>query len=244
MLAAALDYAGRGWRVFPCAGKRPRTAHGYKDASTSADRITEWWKRWPDADIAIATGGGLVVLDVGRRDRAPTLHELKQPSGSATETVAAETGGGGMHFYFTSEQRIRNSAGKLGVGLDIRGDGGYVIAPPSVHPSGRRYAWDVEPGETPPAPLPAWLGERDPTGTGSRVPQASGVSSSRTARRWVSATTAPPPSPATFSPVTSTLSSCSSSSSVGTRSGTAPHSGARKSPAPWRRSPGGRPRSV
>jgi hypothetical protein len=158
LVAAALSYAERRWAVFPLNGKLPRTAHGLKDASTDPEQIRDWWQRWPDAGIGIATGGGLLVLDVdpdhGGDD---ALAELERQHGELPETVRAETGGGGTHFYFSANGDLRNTAGRLGEGLDTRADGGYVVAPPSPHPSGRRYEWDVGPDEAEPPPPPQWL---------------------------------------------------------------------------------------
>lgn len=160
-LDAALDYAARGWRVFPCrpAGKLPLTEHGFKDATTDALVITAWREANPTANVAIATGAGLVVIDVDGLAGRASLRELEEKHGELPTTLHATTGGDGEHFYFAVPDgvEIRNSAGKLGKGLDIRGDGGYVIAPPSVHQSGHAYAWK---SDLPPAPLPAWLLEQ------------------------------------------------------------------------------------
>ena len=130
------------------------------DASADPEIVRQWWGRWPDANIAIATGAesGLVVLDVDvtddkRGDR--TLVELVRDRGPLGDTLHALTGSAGSHFYFAHPGgRVGNSAGRLGRGLDTRGDGGYVVAPPSVHASGHRYTWCAG-GEL--APLPAWL---------------------------------------------------------------------------------------
>lgn len=157
MLAAALDYAGHGWRVFPTAEKIPRTPRGCLDATTDPGVIGEWWSRWPSADVAVATGGGLIVLDVDGEPGADTLHELERVHEELPATVCAITGGGGAHYCFKSTAAVRCSAGKLGTGLDVRGDGGYVIVPPSSHKSGRRYEWCNPPDEVEVAPMPAWL---------------------------------------------------------------------------------------
>lgn len=160
MLAAALDYADRGLRTFPTAGKIPRTPRGCLDATVDRDRIAEWWSRWPDADIGVATGGGLIVLDVDGEHGADTLHDLERAHSPLPATVAVITGSGGAHYYLKSAAPVRNSAGKLGAGLDVRGDGGYVVCPPSSHESGRRYEWCVPPDEAEFAPLPGWLLDR------------------------------------------------------------------------------------
>jgi hypothetical protein len=158
--AAALTYVAHGWSVFPTAGKIPRTSHGLKDASTDAEQVRKWWQRWPDAGVAIATGraSNFFVLDVDGEAGADSLHELERQHRAMPDTVRVKTGGGGAHYYFRHPGGvIRNSAGALGAGLDCRGDGGYVCAPPSPHPSGRVYEWDVPPNEVELAPPPAWL---------------------------------------------------------------------------------------
>jgi putative DNA primase/helicase len=147
-----------GWQVFPlhslrdgictcgnsaCAspGKHPRTAHGLKDATTDPEQIRAWWEQWPDANIGIATGAesDLVVIDVDPR-HGGTLEAL----GELPPTLTVHTGGGGWHLYlnYPDGMTIRNSAStKLGQGIDVRGEGGYVVAPPSLHVSGQRYTW-------------------------------------------------------------------------------------------------------
>ena len=135
MKSAALWYAEkRGWPVFPAApgSKRPLTQNGFHDASVDPAQIEKWWDKWPDANVAIPTGAvsGLVVIDVDRkdgRDGAEAYINLGLP-----ETLAINTPTGGMHAYFRHPGvEVRNRANWL-PGIDIRGDGGYVIAPPSV----------------------------------------------------------------------------------------------------------------
>lgn len=174
-LVAALDLAARGWHVFPLNGKVPATEHGLHDATADRPQILRWWRAEPDAGIGIRCGreSGLVVLDIdpdhGGDD---ALHELEREHGALPETIEALTGGGGRHVYFRHPGgEIKNSVGKLGPGLDIRGDGGYVVAAPSRHPSGRRYAWEVDhhPDDLPAGDLPAWLldGARNASRNGS-----------------------------------------------------------------------------
>jgi hypothetical protein len=165
ILEAALGYAARGCPVLPVRGKVPRTSHGVRDASADAGVIRGWWRGWPDAGVGIATGcaSRLVVLDVDPRHGGDdSLRELAARIGGLTDTVTCLTGGGGTHFYY------RHPGGRdvpcrvaLGghAGLDLRGDGGYVVAPPSLHASGRTYEWDalahVE--DVPLAPCPGAL---------------------------------------------------------------------------------------
>lgn len=157
---AALRYAERGLPVFPVRGKLPLTHHGFIDASTDADVIRGWFKQSPDANVAMPTGAasGLFVLDIDPRHGGDqSLAALEAKYGPLPATLEALTGGGGRHLFFASPQGqlIRNSAGKLGPGLDVRGDGGYVVVPPSVHPETKQtYRWT---SKVKPAPAPAWL---------------------------------------------------------------------------------------
>lgn len=155
LLEAAIHYAARGWPVFPCEvrGKRPLTPHGFKDASTDDDVIRAWWRRWPRANVAVATGPrSFDALDVDgpAGDQSLAALEAKHeelPAGPRQHT------GKGRHILF--------HGGTLGVsakripGLDTRGEGGYVVMAPSVHPSGERYVLEDE-DEPIPAP-PEWL---------------------------------------------------------------------------------------
>lgn len=152
---SAISYAQtEGLYVFPLQvrGKVPLTSHGLDDATRDALTIESWWGRWPEANIAIRTGD-LVVVD---EDQPGALARLAAEHGeSIPETRIAKTGKG-RHYYFTQPpgQRIRNTAGKLAPGIDTRGDGGYVVAPPSVHPDGGTYSWE---STAQPAPFPAWM---------------------------------------------------------------------------------------
>ena len=162
-LAEALQLAARGWPVFPCDGKRPFTAHGLHDASTDRQEIDRWFTRvWPAANLGLRTGieSGLLVLDVDGEPGADTLAALEAEHGELPRTVECLTGGGGRHLYFEHPGvPVRNSAGKLGEGLDTRGDGGYVVTPPSLHESGQSYEWtaDQAPGDLELAKPPGWL---------------------------------------------------------------------------------------
>jgi hypothetical protein len=126
-------------------GKHPRISKGCKGATTDAAIIEQWWKTWPDANIGIATGtaSGLVVLDVDPdREGDKSLAELENLNGRLPNTLESKTGSGGWHCFFEcTDGMLKNSAGKVGDGLDVRGEGGYVVAPPSLHRSGDRYEW-------------------------------------------------------------------------------------------------------
>jgi putative DNA primase/helicase len=160
----ALRYAAKGHPVLPCRGKLPLTAHGVHDATTDPDVIA----KWPEGcNVGIATGHGLVVLDVDPRHGGDdALYELERGHGKLPPTASVVTGGGGQHYYFAADG-LGNSSGRLGPGLDLKGEGGYVIAPPSVHESGRQYEWD-ELAE--PAPLPEWIRERLTATNGAAPP--------------------------------------------------------------------------
>jgi hypothetical protein len=149
MLRAALRYASMGFSVFPCEprGKEPRTRHGCKDATREPDQIRKWWTRCPESNVAIATGAisGMLVLDIDPRHGGDdSLATLEASFGKLPGTPTVLTGGGGLHIYFRHPGiEIPNSAGRISPGIDVRGDGGYVIAPPSVHDSGNLYHWEV-----------------------------------------------------------------------------------------------------
>lgn len=162
---AALEYLQRHWSVIPMRGhdKMPIIRwqeFQYRLATTS--EVEEWFRRWPDGNVGVVTGAvsGLVVLDIDpKHDGDESLARLIREHGPLPHTVEALTGGGGRHIYFAHPGGIlRNKVG-LHPGIDIRGDGGCVVAPPSVHASGKAYTWvkGSDPQHTPLAPLPAWL---------------------------------------------------------------------------------------
>jgi len=171
-LSAALNYAAMGWKVFPChfvrtgakgnacscgksdcgsPGKHPITAQGFKDSSSDPVKIANWWNSHPSANIGVATGveSGIVVLDIDPKNGGSEgYEEFCSTHGTLPDTCEVETGGGGRHIILghPGDMRIPNSSEKLGKGLDVRGDGGYIIAPPSNHISGKRYefAYGIE----------------------------------------------------------------------------------------------------
>lgn len=144
-------------------GKHPITPQGLKNATTRQDWIDAWWKRWPFANVGIVTGAqsGIVVVDIDPRHGGnDALDDLFVKHGAFPETAEVMTGGGGSHYYFKHPGiEIRNSANKLGSGIDVRGDGGYVLAPPSAHISGGQYEWEAssEPEQVGLAQMPKWL---------------------------------------------------------------------------------------
>lgn len=161
---AAADYAENGFKVFPCKprSKEPWTEHGCKDASDTEVKIFSWWKKRPNANIGLATGDGIVVIDIDGDAGECTLAELEAAHGPLPETVSVRTGRG-RHFFFKTPRDFRNSVGKtdagLGLGIDVRGAGGYVVVPPSIHPNGSDYRWEAGRDliNHEPAPLPSWL---------------------------------------------------------------------------------------
>lgn len=136
----ALRYAERGWLVLPLRPREkvPLGAHGLLDATTDPTVISAWPD---DANIGIRTGAvsGIVVLDADAgHGGLESLDLLRLP-----ETATVLTGGGGLHYYFAHPgHEVRNATGLL-PGIDLRGDGGYVVAPRSTHPNGNRYEWEV-----------------------------------------------------------------------------------------------------
>lgn len=163
----AVWYAGvLGWHVFPvfealpggvcscggrtgCSpGKHPRVAHGLKDASADAEVVKRWWVQWPNASIGLRTGlypdgtSGPVVLDSDSDDGDEWIRSIAWPP-----TVVARTGGGGWHYLVKRPPfRVTNKRGVL-PGLDIRGDDGYIVLPPSTHVTGGLYQWEASPIE-------------------------------------------------------------------------------------------------
>lgn len=181
LLEAALRYARLGYRVIPlheptgsmsdagctcgdpecgrAVGKHPRVGAWQKKATADQTTIQGWWAKWPTANVGIAAGNGLAILDVDA-DGALTLqtqYGLDVEAVSQT-TPSARTGGGGWHLFFEEPPglSLRNSVRALGNGLDVRAMGGQVAAAPSLHRSGGVYRW-VTPLEVPRAPWPTAL---------------------------------------------------------------------------------------
>ncbi len=175
-LEQALSYAERGWHVFPvweikngvCAcgkgstctspGKHPRTPQGLKDASSDPAVIRSWWATWPTANVAIATGPPhLLVIDIDpRKDGESSWDDWEHEHGQLPETLTALTSGGGRHLVFHRDesQPFGNRTNWL-PGVDVKADGGYIVAPPSQHISGDVYRWKDETVQ--PLPLPPVL---------------------------------------------------------------------------------------
>jgi hypothetical protein len=165
-LDAAAGYAARGWRVIPIrpATKQPIPKQWQLAATTDAAAIERWWQEAPDAGIGIATGAasGIFVLDVDTASGkvgAESLATLEANHGPLPDTYEVVTGSGGRHLYFKTPTGIEipTSAGRLGTDLDIRGEGGQVLAPPTVHLNGTRYEVEASTALLDAADAPAWL---------------------------------------------------------------------------------------
>ncbi|MCK5604416.1 bifunctional DNA primase/polymerase [Candidatus Pacearchaeota archaeon] len=183
MHKAALEYIQRGWYVFPLhsivngqctcgkqgcsdAGKHPRTSRGLKEATRDLSLVETWFGPGaPPSNIAILTGelSGLTVIDIdigegkfGADSWAEATREHGDP-----KTLMAETGSGGMHVLFQYNSALKTASNVLGKGIDSRNDGGYIVAPPSLHRTGGIYKWE-NPG-TELAVLPAHLSRRKET---------------------------------------------------------------------------------
>ena len=153
---AALSYADRGWAVFPLAerDKVPAVKGGFKVATDDAEQVSAAWGHRPQMNVGIATGtasGGIVVIDLDvddmrGEDGIATLRAWESEHGELPETCTAVTGSGGLHLYYLCDRPVGCSVDN-GRGVDVRGDGGYVVAPPSTHPNGRRYEWETPPEE-------------------------------------------------------------------------------------------------
>lgn len=163
MVMQALAYVNRGWAVFPCRNKIPLTAHGYKDATKDVEDVKRMFLEHKNANVAIATGkiSGIFVLDIDVKNDAggtQSLSELEREFGELPHTVEALTWSGGKHIFFRYPSSGIGCKTGVRPGIDVRGDGGYVIAPPSVI-EGKSYEWEIEhhPEETMIADAPEWL---------------------------------------------------------------------------------------
>jgi hypothetical protein len=170
VLQTALAYAKQDIRVIPIKqGEKRPPMQGWQNAATSdPTTIRTWFEgQFKDCGLGIATGEFrnryLIVIDIDDRPEfsgSDTLNDLEQLHGQLPDTVEVITGSGGRHIYFLTDQPIRNEAsGRLGQGIDVRGIGGQVLAPPTIHPNGKTYEW-VEGksiANTPPADMPLWM---------------------------------------------------------------------------------------
>jgi hypothetical protein len=155
---AAFYAADLGWPVFPVRpmGKEPMTTHGFRQATTDPDVITAWWTTWPDANIGLPTGVAFDALDIDGPEGMTSLGQALDAAGAGTyrHTGPRATTGRGHHLLFVPTGHP--SAAGIAPKVDWRGRGGYIVAAPSVHPSGRRYTWAASPSMGLPH-APAWL---------------------------------------------------------------------------------------
>lgn len=164
LLRSALWYAQKGFPVFPCTiDKKPllKDGGGFHGATRDKKTIRRWWETHPSASIGIPTGRETFdVLDVDPRHGGDVSLELIQNGGPVTTGPVVQTGGGGLHYFFEHCPDIPNSKG-FRPGLDWQGQGAYIIAPPSGHPSGSAYTFidDAFLGTTPLPTVPTWLRE-------------------------------------------------------------------------------------
>jgi hypothetical protein len=192
LLEAALGYAARGIPVYPVhwphpagsgaslacscrrgpgcdrSAKHPLVRHGVRDATTDPDRIGRWWHRWPRANVGLATGVVFDALDIDGPAGLAALRQLQQAAGPWLSGPLVATGGGGWHHWFTPTG-LGNRPPRGLDGVDWRGRGGAVLAPPSFHVSGGTYRWLVGLDQVPlpevPAGLRARLDRNRPTST-------------------------------------------------------------------------------
>ncbi|GGB42488.1 hypothetical protein GCM10011409_20080 [Lentibacillus populi] len=165
VLNAAIAYSQMlHWKVFPIhyKSKIPITEHGFKDATDNIDQIKKWWEEHPDGGIGLPTGkiNNLVVMDIDPRNGGNiSLERLIDENEELPHTVECLTGGGGNHFYFKYDERISKSKLQGYEGIDIQGNGKYVVLPTSTHPNGNNYEWELssKPVITPIAYMPDWL---------------------------------------------------------------------------------------
>ena len=162
ILDAALAYAAKGWPVFPCnpLDKRPLTKHGFKDATTDTEQIAAQWKKKPDAMIAVPMGAasGVFCVDLDRKpggdDGVATWAKLESEYGKVLETRTHQTPSTGRHLLFKWRDGIRNiSLDGLAPGIEIKGEGGYIVVPPSVMADGKAYTRN----DAAIADAPSWL---------------------------------------------------------------------------------------
>ena len=159
LLESALRYAQKGLPVFPCnpANKQPFTSHGFKDATPNPEHIRAWWTVRPEAMIGLPTGeaSGLWVVDCDGAEGLSEFLRRCEEHDYTPETLYQDTPSGGRHYLFAwpEEGGLGNRA-RMWPSVDVRGEGGYIVAAPSCREDGRRYAWG---NGLAPAPAPAWL---------------------------------------------------------------------------------------
>lgn len=128
-------------------GKHPRVTNGVNDATKDSAIVNKWFNEWPLANIGVATGAasGILVLDVDVKSGGfDSLDKIIDENGPIPDNILAVTGSGGRHYVFKYPGKVGRSTTNLWPGIDIRGDGGYIVVAPSNHISGGVYFWDAE----------------------------------------------------------------------------------------------------
>ena len=163
MIRAAISLARKGMAVFPCLprAKEPATEHGCLDATTDQEIIRQWWDERPDCNIGVACGtaSGIFVVDIDGLDAELEVRRLEAAHSTLPSTVESVTARGRHLFFRMPTTPVKNTVSKIALGVDTRSSGAYVVVPPSIHPSGRAYAWSVDSAKTF-AEAPAWLLDR------------------------------------------------------------------------------------
>lgn len=183
---AALAYARRGWPVLPLKPrlKLPATKHGLNDATVNPDQINAWWKTEPTFNIGLRTGIKFDVLDLDTPEALDELDKAGEATGAGPILGPCALTGRGVHIYLQPTGR-GNAAGILR-GIDWRGVGGYVVAPPSVHPNGRLYEWGIAyPITTALQPAPQWLLDLWDAKTAPAAPAARARPPATTPEAWL-----------------------------------------------------------
>jgi putative DNA primase/helicase len=180
MIPEAAVYLDLGWSIFPVNGKTPATAHGVKDATADEAQAERWFTNGK-VGVALATGtpSGIWALDIDGKEGERKIERLQGEHGPLPTTLTSRTGNG-FHLLFALPEGVdvRNSAGKIAPGIDVRGTGGYVVLPPSPHPSGGSYKWvkgrslsDLKPVEAPFWLLKLAVAESNRTGSAEPLPE-------------------------------------------------------------------------
>jgi len=165
IVLAAKYYLSRQWSILPLRPREKRPLiqwEPFQSTRPSEAELHLWFEHWPDANIGVVTGeiSNLVVLDIDPDHGGDaSLERLERRFQPLQATIEAKSGGGGRHLYFAHPGGIIRNRTAIAQGIDLRGDGGYVVAPPSIHPTGARYMWALgrSPEDMALSPLPRWL---------------------------------------------------------------------------------------
>lgn len=152
------------WSIFPIVpgGKSPAISNGFKGATNDIKQIFEWWQSNPNYGIGLPTGkeNNVIAIDIDPRNGGSVSFErLTDEYENLPHTIECLTGGGGSHLYYKYDERINKSKLDGYPGIDIQSNGKYIVLPPSIHPNGEKYSFELSsyPGETEIANMPDWL---------------------------------------------------------------------------------------